>query len=87
MRNAGTRRRHIVVLTLVVWFLIVVAWAYLYGRAGLAAAMKAPEDLNWTWGFWLLMFAFLRLPLLVVGLAVALLAEFRFVKGENGAAG
>ena len=80
----GSRRRGIVVLTLVLWFVIVLVWAYLYGRAGLAAAIKAPEDLNWTWGFWLLMFAFFRLPLLVVGLAAALAAEFRFVKSEIG---
>ena len=83
MRNVGIRRRNVVMFTLLLWLLISAIWAYVYGRSGLAAAMKAPEDSNWTWTFWLAMFAIFRLPLLVISLAAALLAEFRFLKGEN----
>jgi hypothetical protein len=72
--------------TVLLWFLVVISWAYLYGRSGLAAAMQAPEDGNWTWGFWLLMFAIFRLPALIVALGAVVLAEMRLVKGENGIA-
>ena len=86
MRNVGTKRRRIVTFTVLLWFLVVISWAYLYGRPGLTAAMHAPEDGNWTWGFWLLMFAIFRLPALIVALGAVVLAEMRLVKGENGIA-
>ena len=71
MRNVGIKRRNVVMFTLLLWLLISAIWAYVYGRSGLAAAMKAPED------------SIFRLPLLRISLAAALLAEFRFLKGEN----
>jgi len=58
----------------------VVVWAYLYGRTGLAAAAAAPEDNNWTWEFWLLMFAIFRLPWLVLGVAAVLAVELQVLK-------
>jgi hypothetical protein len=73
-------------LTVLLWLLVVISWAYLYGRSGLVAAMRAPEDGNWTWGFWLLMFAIFRLPVLIVALGAVVLTEMRLVKGENGIA-
>ena len=87
MRNVGVKRSSIVMFTMLLWLLIVILWAYVYGRSGLAAAAQAPEDGNWTWGFWLLMFAIFRLPLLLVGLTAVLWAEFRFVKNESAPAG
>lgn len=85
--ESRTKLDRIAMLTVLLWFLIVVSWAYLYGRSGLAAAMQAPEeDSNRTWMFWLFAFGIFRLPLLVLGLGATLLAEFKLLKDENGAA-
>jgi hypothetical protein len=66
--------------TVLLWLIVVLAWAYLYGNSGLAAAKRAPqEDLNYAWSFWLIAFAIFRLPYLVLTLVVALVAEKRFL--------
>ena len=82
VRVGGKDRRIVVQLTLVLWFVTVVIWAYLYGKIGLVAASAAPEDNNWTWKFWILMFAIFRLPWLVLGLALVLAVEFQVFKNR-----
>jgi len=85
MREGGIQRRNVMVGTVLIWFLIVAAWAYLYGKHGLTAAATSPEeDSNYTWAFWLWMFVIFRLPLLSVGLASALFAESSFLKIKTG---
>jgi hypothetical protein len=84
MRYLDLKRRNVVVLTVLGWLLIAAVWAYLYGKHGLAVAALAPEeDGNYAWSFWLLMFAIFRLPMLAVGLAIALFAEFGLLKAKG----
>ena len=81
--DASAKRRTVAMVTVAVWCLIALLWAYLYGRSGLTAAAAAPEDSNWTWEFWVLMFAIFRLPFLLLGLAAVLFAEFQLLKGDE----
>ena len=75
-----TNRNKIICKTVLIWALVTIAYAYLYVKNVLSLTGLQGYEAEWDWQ--LLFFAIVRLPWLVLVLAVILGLEITFIKNK-----
>ena len=75
------KQTRVIILTVLVWILISIIYAYFYVTGALSHAdLKSYES---EWQFQLLMFALYRLPLLIFSLATIIILEIKYLKKKT----
>ena len=73
-------RKQIMIATLIIWLVITIIYGYLRVLRGISLPGYGYEV---EWQFQLLVFMIVRLPILLVILAIILVLEYRFLPGEK----